>query len=115
MAVQTATLDKNISAAIAVLSAPTVIGPLIFLFIEKDSYVRSYALQGLIGFLLFVLIQWSIGLVSFAAPFYMGKLSGLVTIGAFVLYLVMAYKAWEGKAWEVPILGEFVRKLLKSA
>lgn len=100
-------LPKNTAAALSY-----VIGPLtgvIFYLIEKDPYVRFHAMQSIVVFGLVFVLQWTFGLtmVLFA-------LVPIITIAAFALWLLLVYKAWSGEEWEVPILGTYVRKLIKK-
>ena len=101
-------LPRNTAAALSVVLAPTLVGTLVFLFLEKDPYIRFYSVQVLLtGVILFVL-QWFLMLTVF-----LSSLAGLLTILGFVLWLTMVYKAWLGDEWEVPVLGALSKKVLK--
>ncbi len=102
-------LPRNTAAALSVVLAPTIVGTLVFLFLEKDPFIRFYSIQVLLtGVILFVL-QWFLVLSVF-----LSSLAGLLTILGFVLWLVMVYKAWLGDEWEVPVLGSLAKKLLNK-
>jgi uncharacterized membrane protein len=102
-------LPKNTAAALSVVLAPTVIGTLVFLFLEKDSYVRFYSVQVLVTGVVLVVLQWA-----FAISVILLPLAGLLTVVGFVVWLLMIYKAWQGTEWELPVLGNISRKLLKK-
>ena len=102
-------LSRNTAAALAVVLAPTVIGTLVILFLYNDPYVRFHSVQVLIAGVVIAVVQWFLLLTVILAP-----VGGLLTIAAFVLWLVLAYKAWQGIEWELPIVGELARKLTKK-
>ncbi|OGM18906.1 hypothetical protein A2686_03865 [Candidatus Woesebacteria bacterium RIFCSPHIGHO2_01_FULL_38_10] len=102
-------LPKTTAAALSVILAPTVVGTLVFLFLEKDPFVRFYSLQVLVTGLILIIIQWALSITLVLLP-----LAGLVTILGFVLWLAMIYKAWQGDEWEVPVLGDIARRIMKK-
>ena len=96
-------LPKNTAAALSVVLAPTVLGTLVFLILEKDPFVRFYSVQVLVT-----------GLVLAVSMVILFPLAGLIWIVMFVVWLLMIYKAWQGVRWEVPVLGNVTNKLLKK-
>ncbi len=101
-------LDENIEALLAYLFG--WVGGIVFLLLEKKSkFVRFHAAQSIVVFLpitVVIVILMSIPVVGWA-------LATLVNIGAFILWIVLLLKAYNGEEWEVPVAGEFARKLLK--
>lgn len=101
-------LKKETSGALAY-----VLGPLtgvIFLIVEKDSYVRFHAMQSIVVFAGLFVLQAMLGFTIILAI-----LVPLVGIISFVLWLMCIYKAWQGEEWEVPFAGKFARQILKKA
>lgn len=95
-------LPKNTAAALAyVLGWLTGI---VFLMIEKDSFVRFHAMQSIITF----------GILTILAllPVVGWILSPLVMIVGFVLWLVLIYKAYQGEKFKLPVIGDFAEKQL---
>lgn len=93
-------LKKETAGALAY-----VLGPLtgvIFLILEKDSFVRFHAMQSIVVFVALFVLE--------LIPLF-GMLVGLV---GFVLWLLLIYKAWQGEEWEVPFLGKFARQFVKK-
>lgn len=89
-----------------------VLGPvtgIIFLIIEKDPFVRFHAMQSTVVFIVLFVLQWIFGITIILFP-----LAAIVGLLAFILWLVLIYKAWQGQEWEVPVLGKVVRNLLKK-
>lgn len=94
-----------------IIAAVSYLGILAFipLLLKKDSpFAQHHARQGLALFIVWIL--WGIvGLF-----FSLAKLSGLVSLGYMALIVVMGigfYKAWKGEVWQLPIIGEYAKKL----
>lgn len=97
-------LKKETAAALAYVLGPLT--GLVFLILEKDTFVRFHALQSIV-----VLgILGVAGFLTFAVP-YVGGLFGILY---FILLLACAYQASQGLKWEVPILGKFARQMSGS-
>jgi uncharacterized membrane protein len=109
MAEKSATgLSKNTSGALAYVLGP--ITGVIFLVLEKDAFVRFHAMQSIVVFVALFVLQWVFGLTIVLLP-----LVPLISILAFVLWLLLIYKAWQGEEWEVPVLGKYARNMVKKA
>lgn len=100
-------LPKNTAAALSYVLGP--ISGVVFLVLEKDPYVKFHAMQSIVVFGLIFVLQWA-----FAVTILLAPLSGLLTIVAFVMWLVLIYKAWKGEEWEAPLLGKYARKFVKK-
>jgi len=100
-------LPRNTAAALSYVLA--FISGVVFLLLEKDPYVRFHAMQSIVVFGIIFILQWV-----FAATLIFAPLSGLLSIVAFVLWLILIYKAWKGEEWEVPFCGKFARKFVKK-
>jgi len=100
-------LNKNTSGALAYVLGPVT--GIIFLVIEKDKFVRFHAAQSVVVFVSLFVLQWIFGLTIILLP-----LVPLISLLAFVLWLLLVYKAWQGDEWEVPVLGKYARKLVKK-
>ncbi len=101
-------LNKNTAGALAYVMGP--ITGVIFLILERDSYVRFHAMQSIVVFIGLFILQWILSFTIILLP-----LVPLIGILLFVLWLVMIYKAWQGEKWEVPVLGKFARQLAEKA
>lgn len=101
-------LKKTTSGALAYVLGP--ITGILFLVIDKDPFVRFHAIQSIVVFVVLFVLQWVLGITVILFP-----LAALVGVLSFVLWLILIYKAWQGKEWEVPILGKVARNLLKKA
>lgn len=97
-------LKKETAAALSY-----VLGPLtgiLFLILEKDSFVRFHAMQSIV--VLGLLLAGSVILG------FVPLVGSVLWILYFVVLLAGAYQASQGVRWEVPILGKFAAQLLKS-
>lgn len=95
-------LPKNTAAALSyVLGWLTGI---VFLLIEKDSFVRFHAMQSVITFGALTILAM--------VPFLGWIISPLVMIVGFVLWLVLIFKAYQGEEFKLPVIGELAKKQL---
>ncbi len=97
-------LPKNTAAALAYVLG-WVTG-LIFLFIEKDSFVRFHAAQSIVVFGALTVIAF--------IPVIGWIISPLLWIVGFVLWLFLIYKAYQGEEIKLPWVGNLAKKLLSK-
>ena len=100
-------LHKNTAASLAALLGPTIVAPFVLLILEKDSYVRFYAMQSILVFV----GLWALSLV-LKVTIVLIPLVPVVWIAMFSSWLLMVYKASQGETWEVPLFGRYARHLL---
>jgi uncharacterized membrane protein len=93
---------------------------LIFFLIDKRPFVRFHAAQSMIVFgglhALSVVIATSFGAgLILGAPWtgfgFAWLLYGLVRVVAFVLWIVLMIKAYQGERYAVPVAGDFAQKM----
>jgi uncharacterized membrane protein len=95
-------LPKNTAAALSyVLGWLTGI---VFLLIEKDSFVRFHAAQSIVVFGILTVLVLIPGIGWVIAP--------LAWIVGFVLWLVLIFKAYQGEEFKLPWVGNVAKKLL---
>ncbi len=95
-------LPKNTAAALSyVLGWLTGI---VFLLIEKDSFVRFHAAQSIVVFGILTIVVLIPGIGWVIAP--------LAWIVGFVLWLVLIFKAYQGEEFKLPWVGNVAKKLL---
>ena len=99
-------LSKNTAAALSYVLGP--ITGVIFLVLEKDPFVRFHAMQSIVVFTGLFILDWVL-----IFTVVLALLVPLVGILGFVLWLLLIYKSWQGDEWEVPVLGNFARALLR--
>lgn len=102
------TLSKTNRAALSVLLAPTIVGTLVMMFLNKDEYVNFYSIQTLLLIGILFILQWALNLT-----FILREISGLLFIAGFSLWLLLIYKAWLGNYFSVPVIGDLAKRLMK--
>jgi uncharacterized membrane protein len=100
-------LPKNTAGALSYVLGPVT--GIVFLVLEKDSFVRFHAMQSIVVFVSLFVLQVLLGLTVILAV-----VVPLVSILSFVLWLLLIYKAWQGEEWEVPMLGVYARRFVKK-
>lgn len=94
-------LDQNIAGLLAYVLG--FITGIIFLILEKDNkFVRFHAMQSTITFLVLLVI----GMIPFFGP----VLSFIVSPIAFILWIVLMYKAYQGEMFKLPVIGDYAAK-----
>lgn len=100
-------LDKNTAGALSYVLGP--VSGVVFLVLEKDAYVRFHAMQSIVFSVGVWLLMFLLG-----ATLFLAVLVGPLVVFAFVMYLLLIYKAWQGEEWELPLVGGLARKLVKK-
>ena len=100
-------LKKTTAGALAYVLGPVT--GIIFLILEKDPFVRFHAMQSTVVFVFLFVLQWIFGLTIILFP-----LSAIIGLLAFILWLILIYKAWQGEEWEVPVLGKISKQIGKK-
>lgn len=102
-------LEEHIAGMLCYLAG--FITGIIFLIIEKDNrFVRFHALQSIFVFVTiaaFSVIINIIPLIGLLISFLMGPIS-------IVLWIFLMIKAYQGKQFKLPIIGDLAEKQLKS-
>ncbi|ODS36605.1 MAG: hypothetical protein A7316_02375 [Candidatus Altiarchaeales archaeon WOR_SM1_86-2] len=90
---------------------------LIYLIAREDKFARFHALQSLIlgaALIVVFIVLWVfitiIAVVTFGLGAVLYLLLILLALAALVLYLYCAYLAYEGKAFQLPYITDFVLK-----
>jgi uncharacterized membrane protein len=111
-------LAPNVAGALAY-----VLGPLtgiLFLVIEKDNrFVRFHAAQSIVVGIALIILDIALMILStvLAVVPIIGWIIGILLslglgLGSFILWLVLMYRAYQGREWEVPFAGAQARRLI---
>ena len=85
----------------------TWVSGLIFLLIEKESkFVRFHAIQSLATFVAFFVLIFIFVFI----PIIGWIIDILLYIGAFILWIFLMYKAYQGEMFKLPIVGAIAEK-----
>ena len=102
----TTSLEPNVAGLLCYLG--TWISGIIFLVIEqKNRFVRFHAFQSIIVFITLAIasafLTW--------LPFIGGFFGAVIGILAFILWVVLMYKAYRGELYKVPIAGDLTERI----
>jgi uncharacterized membrane protein len=92
---------------------------LIFFLIDKRPYVRFHAAQSIVLFGGFNILIWvfgaiSVGMLGFGGFHFAGFLwliSILLDLGAFVLWILLMVKAYQGERFRVPVVADIAEQI----
>jgi uncharacterized membrane protein len=101
-------LKKETSGALSYVLGPVT--GIVFLVLEKDSFVRFHAMQSIVFSVFVFFLNTLLGITVILAP-----LVPLLMLLEFAVWLILIYKASQGQKWELPFLGQFVYKFLPKA
>jgi uncharacterized membrane protein len=97
-------LQENIEGLLCYLGA--FVTGIIFLVIEKENkFVRFHAVQSIAISVVIFVIQVILGITIIGL-----FLLPIVGIVAFILWIFLMYKAYQGKMYKLPIIGDFAEK-----
>ena len=110
-------LPNNVAGALAYV---TPIPAIIFLLIDPFRtirFVRFHSLQSIVFCLTAFVLQFAIMIVSIVLSFVgigfiIGLLSTLISIGIFVLWIVLVIKAYQGQEFQLPVISGLAAKWL---
>jgi uncharacterized membrane protein len=112
-------LDANVAALLAYLFS--WVSGLIFLVVEKESrFVRFHAMQSVLlgaAFMLFLfglsVITSMMAFVSLTLAALFGSLGSLIALAFFAITIVCMVKAYQGRQFRLPIIGDLAAKNVK--
>lgn len=114
-------LPSNVAGALAYLLGP-ITGIAFFVLEKQDRFVRFHAAQSIVVSVAMIIA--SVALTVFSAILgiipIIGFLIGLLLslgfgLASFGLWLLLMFRAFQGAEWEVPMAGEYARKLLTGS
>ncbi|HEU5173367.1 MAG TPA: DUF4870 domain-containing protein [Gemmatimonadaceae bacterium] len=112
-------LAANLAGALAYLLGP--ITGIAFLVLEKENrFVRFHAAQSIAVGILLIVASIALSILSgilavvpvlgWIAALLAGLAFGLLT---FVLWVMLMWRAWNGREWEVPVAGGIARSMAR--
>lgn len=110
-------LAPNVAAALSYVLGP--ITGVLFLVLEKENrFVRFHAAQSITVGILMIAMSIALSMLSTVLAFIpvLGWIVALllavvVGFGSFVLWIMLMWRAAQGREWEVPIAGPLARKI----
>ncbi len=110
-------LSPNLAGALSYIFMPLT--GILFLVIERtNSFVRFHAMQATVLGVAWIVIWVGLSILSAVIP-VLGWIIGtlimlLLWLGGFILWLLLMWNAYQGKEWELPVVGSFARKQLSA-
>ncbi|HEX6909885.1 MAG TPA: hypothetical protein VF142_05810 [Longimicrobium sp.] len=114
-------LAPNLAGALSYLLGPVT--GIAFIVMEKQSrFVRFHAMQStLVGVALIIfnvvlnLVESVLARIPFIGWLFALGLALVVGLASLVLWLMLMYQAYQGKEWELPVVGEHARKFSEGS
>lgn len=101
-------LDENVEALLCYVLG--WVSGLIFLLLEKKSkFVKFHAMQSLIIFLAITVISVLVGWLPVLGVIF----STLIGLLAFILWILLMVKAYQGEKYKLPIVGDIAERNIK--
>ncbi len=102
-------LEPNVEAALAyVLGALS--GIIVFLLEKNNKFVRFHAVQSIVTNLAFFIV----GIVAGFVPIIGWIIAALLPLGSILLFLFLAFQAYNKKEFEVPVLGKIAKDFVNK-
>ena len=110
-------LAPNVAAALAYVLGP--ITGVLFLVLEKQNrFVRFHAAQSITVGVALIALSIALSILSTVLAFIpvLGWIVAILLslglgLGSFVLWILLMWRAWQGREWETPIAGSFARRM----
>lgn len=110
-------LAPNVAGALAYVLGP--ITGVLFLVLEKQNrFVRFHAAQSITVGIALIALSIALSILSTVLAFIpvLGWIVAiLLSLGlglfSFVLWIMLMWRAWQGREWEVPVAGSFARRI----
>jgi len=103
--------NEKIMGAVAYLGW-WVTGVILLLVEKKNQYVRFHAMQSIMVFGAMTLLYIVLGIIPILGWLVALILSPIIGIAAFVLWLVLMWKAYSGEKYKLPYFGDLAEKQL---
>ena len=99
-------LEPNVEAAMSYLLGP-ITGVMVYLLEKENKFVRFHAMQSIIfSVVVFIAMQ----LATFSIALLIGiLLVPVVSVGSFIVWLMLMYKAYNNEEWELPYIGKIAK------
>jgi uncharacterized membrane protein len=110
-------LSPNVAAALSYLLGP--ITGVLFLVLQKQSrFVRFHAAQSITVGVMLIALSIVLSILSTVLAFIpvLGWIVAILLslglgLGSFVLWIMLMWRAWQGREWETPLAGSFARRI----
>ena len=101
-------MSPNVAAGLSYVLG-WVTGLIFFLMEKQNRFVRSNAMQSIILSAAYTMFYIFISIASAVLPF-LGYISGLVSLGMFVIWIILLVNAFQGKYFKLPVIGDYAER-----
>jgi uncharacterized membrane protein len=101
-------MDPNIAAGLSYI-AGWVTGLIFFLMEKQNRFVRFNAMQSIILSAAYTVFWIFINIASVVLPF-LAYISGLVSLGMLVTWIILLVNAFQGKYFKLPVIGDYAER-----
>jgi uncharacterized membrane protein len=115
-------LAPNIAGALAYVLGPVT--GIVLLLLERDRFVRFHAFQSLLFSAAWVVFWVGFSIIQAILHFtpalallvgLLGLLLSLVLgLGAFILWIVLIIRAYQGSKWKLPVIGDMAERYAEA-
>ena len=112
---QSTGLSSNVAGAFSYVLGP-ITGVLFYALQRDDPFVRFHALQSILVSLALIVASIGLSIVGAVLAFIpiLGWIVGLLlslamSLGTFVLWIILMARAFQGREWEAPVVGRYAR------
>jgi len=112
-------LEPNVAAMLAYMFG-WVSGLIIYLIEKDDQKVRFAAMQSIVLSVTLMVGYWVlgfvVGMITLATLGYgviLTLIFPILGLGAFILWIMLMVKAYQGEEWELPVVGKIARGFIK--
>jgi len=98
-------LDENV-AGLLVYVLGFITGIVFFVAEKENKFVRFHAMQSIITFICLAVLSYIVGVM----PVFGWLIANLVSLGGFVLWIVLMIKAYHGEMYKLPVVGDLALK-----
>jgi len=91
---------------------------IVFIIIDKRPYVRFHAMQSIIVFgslsILNIILSGFTSILPYGLWFIPNLINKLLSLGGFILWVLLIIKAYQGNFYKLPIIGDYAERLSKN-
>jgi len=109
-------LSSNVAGALA-YSLGVLTGILFYLLQKDDRFVRFHAMQSILVSVAYIVAAIGLTILETALAFVPvlgwivgGVLAMALSLGGFVLWVLLMVRAFQGRQWEAPLVGQYARR-----
>ncbi len=111
-------MDQNVAAGLSYI-AGWVTGLIFFLMEKQNRFVRFNAMQSIILSATCTVFWIFVGIASAVLPFALSGVlscvSGLVSLGVFITWIILLVNAFQGKYFKLPVIGDYAERYANPA